>query len=224
MSIELYEGIPNREINAIRKTSEGKDYTINHSKNLVVNMRFKGEGINANSQGWERSSSYYFKSLQSTHPEYFSKKNNALIEMGKAPVVDAKFAESFPQYKEYKGETLIHHHIGGDGQAVALPQSIHKGYGEIHSVEQNLGITDKAQRFSNGCNEACKHNPSLYGKTSNNFKANAITNNVIKNDERITKPLNSSNSIKSATHGVPHNSKNSSASGVRCNTAGKTRK
>lgn len=170
MGVSLYEGISKNELNSARITSEGKSYTINHPDELLVNMRYKGNtGSNVNSQGWERSSSYYFKELQSRHPEYFSKKNNLLIESGRSPIVDKRFADVFPQYKDYKGETLVHHHIGQDGQAVALPQSIHKGYGEIHAVENNLGITDKAQAFSSSCGEACKKNPSLYGQTSDKF-------------------------------------------------------
>ena len=172
MSISLYAGIAKQELSAARTTSEGKTYTLNHSDKLVVNMRYKGEtGSNVNSQGWERSSSYFFKEIQNQHPEYFSKKNNILIESGKSPVVDTKFVNYFPQYKEYKGETLVHHHIGQDGQAVALPQSVHKGYGEIHTVEHELGITDKAEKFSKSCGEACKKDPSLYGRTSDQFKS-----------------------------------------------------
>ena len=61
MAIDVYQGIPEEEITATRKTSEGKTYTLNHPDSLVVNMRYKGEGKNgANSQGWERSSKYYF--------------------------------------------------------------------------------------------------------------------------------------------------------------------
>lgn len=205
MGVSLYEGISKREINATRITSEGKTYSINHPSELLVNMRFKGKrGFNVNSQGWERSSSYYFKELRSQHPEFFSKKNNMLIKFGKSPVVDKKFVDYFPQYREYKGEILVHHHIGRDGQAVALPQSIHKGYGEIHTIEHNLGITDKAQDFSKSCGEACKMNPSLYGKTSDRFKSaqnnrkktNNYDNGVASEDRAIV----NNNSIKGATH------------------------
>lgn len=205
MGVSLYEGISRRELDAARTTSEGKLYTINHPNELLVNMRYKGStGFNVNSQGWERSSSYYFKELQSQHPEYFSKKNNMLIETGKSPVVDKRFADNFPQYKEYKGETLVHHHIGQDGQAVALPQSVHKGYGEIHAVEHELGITDKAQAFSKSCGDACKKNPSLYGQTSDKFKVvhnNRTTpnNNVVASEK---KGAIGKNSIKGATHGT----------------------
>lgn len=172
MEIGVYDNIPRNEIEARRTTSEGKGYTLDHPDELVVSMRYIGEGkSNANSQGWERSSSYYFKEVQLNHPEYFSKKNTALIEAGKSPRVDAQFTKKFPQYKGYEGETLVHHHIGQDGQAVAVPQSMHKGYGEIHSVESELGITANAQNFSNNCKSVCEKDFSCVGKTSDEFRS-----------------------------------------------------
>lgn len=171
MGIDVYEGISKNEITAKRTTSEGKTYSLNHAEELIVNMRYKGEGkFNANSQGWERSSTYYFKELQSKHPEIFSKKNTARIENGESPRVDARFVKNFPQYKGYENETLIHHHVGKDGQAVALPQSMHKGSGEIHVYENELGITDNARKFSDKCKKTCESNPQMVGQTSDKFK------------------------------------------------------
>ncbi|MFJ7929002.1 hypothetical protein [Peribacillus sp. NPDC096448] len=36
---------------------------------------------------------------------------------------------------------MRHHLIGEGGQAVALPKSLHPGYGGIHNVEKDWGIT-----------------------------------------------------------------------------------
>jgi len=156
MGAAIYRGIPGAEIEAVRTTSEGKTYTLDHPQELLVDMRYLGEGkSNANSQGWERSSVRYFKELQRSHPEYFSAKNTARIANGESPRVDRRFTEHFPQYKGYNNQTLVHHHVGGDGQAVALPQSVHKGWGEIHTVEHELGITDKARAFSDRCRADC---------------------------------------------------------------------
>ena len=228
MGVSLYEGISKDELNASRTTSEGKTYTINHPDQLLVNMRYKGNGgSNVNSQGWERSSSYYFKELQSQHPEYFSKKNNMLIESGKSPIVDKKFADNFPQYKEYKGETLVHHHIGQDGQAVALPQSVHKGYGEIHTVEHDLGITDKAQSFSNSCSEACQKDPSLYGQTSDKFKSShsktVKSNHHSGGQSGRSKSTAAANSIKSATHSTSGTTGTHQVSSSHGNSTSQTR-
>lgn len=178
MGIDVYNGISREDIAAQRVTSEGKAYSLDHADALIVNMRYKGEGkANTNSQGWERSSTYYFKELQEKHPEIFSRKNKARIENGESPRVDACFVRNFPQYKGYENETLIHHHVGKDGQAVAVPQSIHKGSGEIHKYENELGITENARIFSDKCKKICDRDPQMLGQTSDQFKGLAKKSN-----------------------------------------------
>lgn len=50
---------------------------------------------------------------------------------------------------------MIHHHIGGGGQAMPIPQRHHNGYGGIHNIEDDFGVrgndylTAIAQTFSN---------------------------------------------------------------------------
>lgn len=154
MPIYAYKNVSKKEIKAQRFTSEGRSYTLNHPDELVISMRYKGKGMStANSQGWERNSDYYFKELSNRHPEFFSKKNTNRIQKGESPLVDKKFCEYFPQYEGFKNEVLIHHHIGKNGQAVAIPASMHKGSGEIHIFENKLGITENSARFSAKCDE-----------------------------------------------------------------------
>ena len=154
MPIYAYKNVSKKEIKAQRFTSEGRSYTLNHPDELVISMRYKGKGMStANSQGWERNSDYYFKELSNRHPEFFSKKNTSRIQKGESPLVDKKFCEYFPKYEGFKNEVLIHHHIGKNGQAVAIPASMHKGSGEIHIFENKLGITENSARFSAKCDE-----------------------------------------------------------------------
>ena len=129
----------------------GCEYTLNHPLSLIVDAEFIGKSSNySNSQGWERDSNKYFKELYEMHPEYFSDSNRVRIMNNKAPIVNDKFLKYFPEYTDYKTQILVLHHIGGDGQMVAIPQDIHsKGFGEIHNVEKNLGIRDIAMTFSN---------------------------------------------------------------------------
>ena len=231
MAIDVYEGIPRKEITAERTTSEGKKYTLDHPDELIVNMKYKGEGkSNANSQGWERSSGYFFKELQTNHPEIFSKKNNVRIDNGESPRVDAKFVKSFPQYKGYENETLIHHHIGKDGQAVALPQSMHKGSGEIHIYENKLGITDNARRFSDKCRDTCAKNPKMVDQTSDKFKGNSqkqtvsthgnIKQNAITRASTGTKV--SSNHSASRTNSIKAATTKSTSTGAAKSTGSKS--
>ena len=175
MGIGVYKNVSQKDIEEKRYTSEGKTYDLNHNADLVVDMKFKGQenaknNSEINSQGWERDQKYYFNELSTRHPEYFSEKNKKNIENGKAPIVDGRFIKHFPEYKSFKGETLVHHHIGGDGQAVAIPKSMHKGFGEIHNEEKKLGITKNGQDFSRDCEKYCTQNPSAYGKTSGQLK------------------------------------------------------
>ncbi|MBP9037176.1 MAG: hypothetical protein KBG38_05275 [Candidatus Cloacimonas sp.] len=104
-------------------------------------MAFKGVGkSSANSAGWERDAGKHFESLLDSNPNFWSEANVARIESGAVPVVDEIFVGYFHQYKNQMGDKLIHHHIGGGGQAAAVPQSLHKGFGGIHNVEKTYGV------------------------------------------------------------------------------------
>jgi hypothetical protein len=76
-----------------------------------------------------------------------------------APVNDPPFRGVFTQYdiKGLRGKSLVHHHIGGGGQAFALPAPLHLGFGGIHNIEKAIGIwggeataAEILQRFVNG--------------------------------------------------------------------------
>jgi hypothetical protein len=58
---------------------------------------------------------------------YYSEANIKNLNNGWSIVNDAVFRKYFPQYNitALKGKPLIHHHIGGGGQALALPQPLH---------------------------------------------------------------------------------------------------
>lgn len=187
--IYSYRGISKSELDKPRLTSDGRQYSLNHDIALVVDMKYKGKGIStSNSQGWERNSGYYFKELFSRHPEFFSKKNMNRLSKGESPIVDATIVKYFPQYRDYKNEVLIHHHIGKNGQAVAIPASMHKGSGEIHIYENQLGITENANNFSVACEKLDKsiqlknltadviHNDFFGGKKFNMGKTLTLTN------------------------------------------------
>ena len=148
MSFYSYEGVSDDVLDKVHTTSTGETYTLRHSESLKVEMQYLGKGnSNANSQGWERNSAKYFDSLYQSHPEMFSKKNAARVKDGHAPIVDAKMIAHNPGWEQYRNQPLVHHHIGGDGEAVAVPQNAHKGQGEIHNHEKAAGITDNCKSF-----------------------------------------------------------------------------
>jgi len=113
---------------------------------LVVDMPYVGKGKqNTNSEGWLRDNNYYFKELYRLHPEYFSNANIRNLNNGWAIVNDAVFRKHFSQYDivGLKGKPLVHHHIGGGGQAMAIPQPLHPGSGGIHNIEKQIGVWGK---------------------------------------------------------------------------------
>lgn len=61
------------------------------------------------------------------------------ISIGDAPVVYEQFIKYFQQYKDYLGDIIRHHDIGGGGQAAPVPNSFYEGFGEVHSIEKKMG-------------------------------------------------------------------------------------
>lgn len=137
--IRLYRGVPRGAIDDM--------YLMDNR--LVVEMPFVGRGASStNAAGWLRDSSYYWEELVRIHPEAFSPENLARIRGTPplpgpvSPVNDLSFRSVFTQYdvRGLRGEPLIHHHIGGGGQSVAIPAPLHPGSGGIHNVEKAAGV------------------------------------------------------------------------------------
>jgi YD repeat-containing protein len=112
---------------------------------------------------YNRDASYYWSELVTLHPEAFSQRNldilagkikvrgkDGTLKTLSSPKNDSVFYNYFEQYNVtgMRANTLIHHHIGGGGQAFAVPSSIHPGSGGIHNIEKDLGIWDKDKNIS----------------------------------------------------------------------------
>ncbi|HDR7354697.1 TPA: cytoplasmic protein [Bacillus wiedmannii] len=137
---------------------------------LIVEMPFVGKGQrNANSEGWLRDSNYYWNEMLEKHPEAFSDFNkqiiNGKIPRMKAPVNDEMFREKFPQYDftGLRGTKLVHHHIGGGGQAVGVPMPLHPGFGGIHNAEKVIGAWGKDAEYAEMLQKFIEHH-KLGGK------------------------------------------------------------
>ncbi|WP_339223111.1 hypothetical protein [Paenibacillus sp. FSL H8-0332] len=118
---------------------------------LTVEMPYEGKGkYGTNSEGWLRDKDYYWKVVMEKYPESISKSNKQKIELGFSPINDKQFREHFPQFniKELNNDTLIHHHIGGGGQAVAVPSKLHPGSGGIHNIEKEAGIWGNDSQYA----------------------------------------------------------------------------
>ena len=186
--------------NKYKTSCSGKEYTINHPETLVLNTVYvsKGSKTPHNSQGWERDNNKYFKELLEEHPEYFSNTNKTLILNNKAPIVNDKFISYFPQYSAYKKQKLVLHHIGGDGQIVAIPQDVHYGFGEIHNIERDLGIRDIALDFSNYIETQVESGNAKIGQKVEYYKSFSDQNSQEKIDE-LNKKNNDYKSNKKET-------------------------
>ena len=171
MGYYAYEGIPDKVLDQQHQSSSGEHYTIRCSDSLRIEMPYVGKNhSNATSQGWLRSGSYYFNELQKSHPEMFSKANSARIQQGKPPIVDQKMLQHNPQWSDFRGQELMHHHVGGDGEVAAVPKGAHKGSGEIHNHEKNAGITEHCKQFSEKCDQHAHANPKVQGQTSTQIR------------------------------------------------------
>ena len=118
-------------------------------RRLIVDMEFVGRGVRgATSAGWERNAARYWEEIIRRHPEAFSDANLRRIRgtpplaRPYAPVNDEQFRRVFTQYdvRGLRGKALVHHHVGGGGQAAAIPAPLHPGSGGVHNVERAAGI------------------------------------------------------------------------------------
>ncbi|MFU8690820.1 T7SS effector LXG polymorphic toxin [Rossellomorea sp. FS2] len=110
---------------------------------ITVEMPYMGKGKpGTNAEGWLRDKDLYWKEIMKKHPESLSKANKQKIDLGYSPINDKTFRKHFPQYdiEELYNDKLIHHHVGGGGQAVAVPSKLHPGTGGIHNAEKAAGV------------------------------------------------------------------------------------
>lgn len=143
------------KLEAIRRTGDIRAYrgvdlanvdnVLLMDERLVVEMEFVGTRVSKggrNAAGWVRDSDTYWNAMLRRSSGAFSDANRALIAAGRAPVNDVQFRSVFTQYDlpQFHGVELRHHHIGGGGQAAAIPAPLHPGFGGIHNVEKAAGI------------------------------------------------------------------------------------
>jgi hypothetical protein len=88
-----------------------------------------------NAAGFPRNGPWFWRQMLSTNPEIFSKSNQILIRLGKAPLVDKQWINHNPTHEGFAGGRLIHHHVNQGRFATALPEDVHLGWFErLHGV------------------------------------------------------------------------------------------
>jgi RHS repeat-associated protein len=96
---------------------------------FTVDMR-GAPGGRTNAAGYPRNSVWFWEQVRNSRPEYFSEGNLERIQATspRSPVVDEQWIKYHPQHQSFKGETLVHHHIGRGPIATAVPETIHQSW------------------------------------------------------------------------------------------------
>jgi hypothetical protein len=108
-----------------------------YDRKAIVKMPFVGaqEGADKTARGFLRNSGYFWNEYMKKAPEMISNNNLNLIKAGKSPRVDAKWVNKFPEFKNFMGQVIEHHHLNRGGKAIPLPRDLHRGamnYGNWH--------------------------------------------------------------------------------------------
>lgn len=80
-----------------------------------------------NGRKWNRA--WYWEEVRKRAPEMFDKSNHYAIDRGFSPTANQTFIKHNPQFIEFKGEKLHHHHFKQGNIAYALPERLHIGKG-----------------------------------------------------------------------------------------------
>jgi hypothetical protein len=100
----------------------------------IDTSNFSGEST---LNGGVRNARAFWKAWGEQYPETLSSANVQRIGLGRSPVVDEQWVESFPETEDNMSETLAHHHLDCGPSAIPLPASVHgenPGYSIWHST------------------------------------------------------------------------------------------
>jgi RHS repeat-associated protein len=83
--------------------------------------------------GGRRDARSFWRKWQRLVPKALGTRNRGYIKEGMAPEIDEVFLKQFPQFRPYKGDLLIHHHLSKGPWAVAYPRRFHSTFhGPLH--------------------------------------------------------------------------------------------
>ncbi|WP_028981090.1 hypothetical protein [Sporocytophaga myxococcoides] len=77
-----------------------------------------------------------------THEYMLSDENKLRIQDGESPIVDDQWLEHNRSHRNWKGQTLEHHHLDHGSMAIALPEKLHRGRGWMR-IWHNLSRASK---------------------------------------------------------------------------------
>lgn len=107
---------------------------------------------NRTATGAPRDFRYFWRKYAEQYPDHLSASNLDLIRRGRTPMVDPQWAEHNPTDVAYMNDKLVHHHKDQAGDAVALPEIIHRRYSkELHPIRAK--IAGSIAKYSEGLGE-----------------------------------------------------------------------
>nr|WP_305854377.1 RHS repeat-associated core domain-containing protein [Cronobacter dublinensis] len=84
------------------------------------------------SKGGIRNNKEFWQQWSELQPDSLSKNNLYRIqELGLSPKIDDTWIKVFPEHVNYKGDTLIHHHVDFGPYAIPVPGKTHVGSGGV---------------------------------------------------------------------------------------------
>ncbi|TQI80069.1 HNH/endonuclease VII toxin of polymorphic toxin system [Serratia fonticola] len=96
-----------------------------------IDTRTFNSGV-ATSKGGIRNSQEFWQQWTKLQPDSLSKSNLYRIqELGLSPKIDNTWIKAFPEHVNYKGDTIIHHHVDFGPYAIPVPGSTHVGSGGV---------------------------------------------------------------------------------------------
>lgn len=107
-----------------------------------LHFTYKDRLVSSVTDHMGRKITYHYADGRLDHVNFSPENKRFIFDDRIAPIVDKQFIEHFPQYAAYEGDDIKHHHIGRGGQAYAIPETLHPGYGGVHNYEKLAGVTD----------------------------------------------------------------------------------
>jgi hypothetical protein len=107
----------------------------------VIEMPWRGVTDKSNVQGYLRDHEYFWKQYVANKnwAVHLSRDNQMLISSGAPPIVNDTWISHHPQHAPYKGDKLVHHHIGQGSRTVAIPETLHRAHNVLHQKQQTVG-------------------------------------------------------------------------------------
>jgi hypothetical protein len=111
----------------------------------VIEMPWTGVKGASSKMGYLRDNKFFWRNYAANMgwAVHLSPSNLELIKNGFSPVCDEQWIKHHPQHAAYKGDTLVHHHIGQGSRTVGIPETLHRAHNVMHQQRETVGTPTK---------------------------------------------------------------------------------